>query len=54
MPRADRDDKPKKPKVKTVRTPMALDYRMVWTMLGGNLGGALLTVAYTPMDMAIR
>jgi class 3 adenylate cyclase len=25
---------------------MALDYRIVWTMLGGNLGGALLTVAY--------
>lgn len=25
---------------------MTLDYRLLWTMLGGNLGGALLTVAY--------
>jgi hypothetical protein len=25
---------------------MALDYRILWTMLGGNLGGVLLTVAY--------
>ncbi len=25
---------------------MALDHRLLWTMLGGNLGGALLTVAY--------
>lgn len=32
--------------MKKARTPMALDYRIVWTMLGGNLGGALLTVAY--------
>ncbi len=25
---------------------MALDFRLLWTMLGGNLGGALVTVAY--------
>ena len=25
---------------------MAIDYRILWTMLGGNLGGLLLTVAY--------
>lgn len=25
---------------------MTLDYRLIWTMLGGNLGGALLTIGY--------
>lgn len=32
--------------MKTARSPIALDYRFFWTMLGGNFGGALLTVAY--------
>jgi adenylate cyclase len=32
--------------LKNAFSPMALDYRILWTMLGGNLGGVLLTVAY--------
>jgi class 3 adenylate cyclase len=32
--------------VKNARAPIALDRRILWTLLGGNLGGALLTVAY--------
>ena len=32
--------------MKTARSPIALDYRFFWTMVGGNFGGALLTVAY--------
>ncbi len=32
--------------MKSAFAPVAHDYRILWAMLGGNLGGVLLTVAY--------
>ncbi|MCZ4314694.1 adenylate/guanylate cyclase domain-containing protein [Comamonadaceae bacterium G21597-S1] len=32
--------------MKSALAPVAHDYRILWAMLGGNLGGVLLTVAY--------